>query len=360
MRNRSISWVILRLSNEQLERGVPRGDNRRSPTACSSAFIDVLSVAAFAYMAIIPSGQLLAQVSSAAGTDAGAASRSGDSVLRFEVASVKRADSSGGRGGRGGMTGGPGTADPGRLSSPGLTLMDLIMKAYGVSFDQISGPEWLDVEKYAFAAVVPAGTTKEQSNLMLQNLLVERFKLSMRHEIRYVPGFDLVISKNGTRLKGVVPVPGAPPMRVLRPGDRNDVPVDQSGFYQLGYVKGQLLRIAPDGELHATYSEESMTEFAKDLSTKLGTRPVPGVTRYSMARVVDKTDLVGLFSFTLAFSPTGMMAPPPTSDSAGALSPAGLDLSDSLRRQLGLELIPAKMPVDFIVVDHVERVPTND
>ena len=67
--------------------------------------------------------------------------------------------------------------------------------------DQISGPSWLDSESYDIVAKVPTGTTKEQVNAMLRNLLVERFNLTFHHETKDLSVYELIAGKNGSKLK---------------------------------------------------------------------------------------------------------------------------------------------------------------
>jgi uncharacterized protein (TIGR03435 family) len=100
----------------------------------------------------------------------------------FEAASVKPAPPGGGTGIR--ISGGPGTDNPGLISYSGVTLNRLLSMAYGVYRDQISGADWLDTERYVVTARVPKGTSKDQFDLILQNLLAERFKLTLHHETR--------------------------------------------------------------------------------------------------------------------------------------------------------------------------------
>src|ERR1035437_8896040 len=52
------------------------------------------------------------------------------------------------------MSGGPGTKDPGRITYNGVTLKMLLKRAYDISPDQISGPDWLDSERYDIEAKV--------------------------------------------------------------------------------------------------------------------------------------------------------------------------------------------------------------
>ena len=78
--------------------------------------------------------------------------------------------------------------------------------------------------------------------------------------------------------------------------------------------------------------------------------------------VVDMTGLQGEYDYKLAFTPGGLaimksMPPPPP----GAPDPdSGPSLFTALQDQLGLRLEPRKGPVDFIVVDSAEKVPTEN
>src|ERR1039458_4518387 len=78
--------------------------------------------------------------------------------------------------------GGPGTSSPGRIHYANVTLMRLIMKAYGIQSDQVNGPDRLISDKYMVDAIVPSGASMEQFRQMLQNLLVKRFRLEAGSE----------------------------------------------------------------------------------------------------------------------------------------------------------------------------------
>jgi len=85
---------------------------------------------------------------------------------QFEVASVR---SSGPRNPNEGAPidgvrrGGPGTAEPGRISYSGVPLDNIIADAFDLSWDQISGPDWIVTERYDIVANVPPGSTKDQA-----------------------------------------------------------------------------------------------------------------------------------------------------------------------------------------------------
>src|ERR1043166_4887680 len=75
-----------------------------------------------------------------------------DPSLTFEVASIKPAQpptpDAGGRIFMRGPSGGPGTKDPGRINYPFMSLKNLLMTAYNMKNYQISGPSWLDTERF--------------------------------------------------------------------------------------------------------------------------------------------------------------------------------------------------------------------
>ena len=119
----------------------------------------------------------------------------------FEVASVKLAPSQSASRVRSSMRGGPGTSDPGQITFANVTLTNVLLRAYDVKAYQLIGPEWLSSERYEFIATIPPGTTKEAFNLMLQNLLAERFHLAAHRETKELQGYELARGKSGPKLK---------------------------------------------------------------------------------------------------------------------------------------------------------------
>src|SRR5262245_53440224 len=104
----------------------------------------------------------------------------------FEVATVKPVSGlTGGSSMRiNQCTGGPGSRDPLRYTCHALTMKTLIEQAYGVKSNQITGPAWMDSERFEIVARVPDGATREQLRPMLQKLLTERFQMTVRQETR--------------------------------------------------------------------------------------------------------------------------------------------------------------------------------
>ena len=261
----------------------------------------------------------------------------------FEVASVRPAppvvagtDCS--------MRGGPGTSDPGRITYPCTWLGTLLTKAYGVRHDQISGlPGWSETQAYSIVAKIPPNTTKDQFNLMLQNLLAERFHLTLHHETREFQVYTLLVAKGGPKMKPSLPDPQAetsPPkgFPVLGPGARVATATGYGPLY---------------GSVRSTH-RQTMAEFAEGLGAMVNMSNGDGIVRGGPppAHVIDKTGLTGEFDFTLEF--------------AGAVFPGGADeslaptLFVALEKQLGLKLEKGKAGLDVLVIDHVDKGPTEN
>jgi uncharacterized protein (TIGR03435 family) len=280
--------------------------------------------------------------------------------LEFEVASVKPAAPLGGRGPiRLPPRGGPGTADPGRMNFVSISLKNLLMTAYGVKIYQVSGPSWLDTERYDIVASVPPGTTKEQANVMLQNLIEERFQLTLHRETKDLPLYELGIGKNGPKLKEFVNDPTAPPAQP----PTGPMTMGKDGFPVL--PPGTTAMMVMNGRMRMIASKQPIARLADMLANQLG-RPV-----------VDKTGLTGEYDYKLEFSSEGLSGgafgglppPPPPPPGTGGPAPVAAgpaDTSDApgllaaVQEQLGLRLDQKKGPLDLLVIDRAEKVPTEN
>jgi uncharacterized protein (TIGR03435 family) len=91
----------------------------------------------------------------------------------------------------------------GRYEVRMATMVDLISMAYGMEPDKIlGGPNWLDWDRFDVLAKAPP-TTQEKLNLMLQNLLADRFKLVVRKDTKLMPAFALTAGKGKPKMKEV-------------------------------------------------------------------------------------------------------------------------------------------------------------
>jgi uncharacterized protein (TIGR03435 family) len=276
-----------------------------------------------------------------------------------------------------GRKGGPGSSDPGRVAYSGVTLKMLLTVAYNVKPYQISGPSWLDSERFDVTATVPEGTTKEQASVMLQNLLLDRFGIKLHHETKELPLYELTLAKNGPKLKASVADPNAPPDGAPPEPPKGPPPIGKDGFPQLPPGrKGQMMMITPRG-FHMLAGDQPVSALADMLGNMLS------------SPVVDKTGLTGVYDYTLDFSRDsvpgpglpGLPPPSPGKDSAGVIAtvpgpgpatgpaagpvaaadqPDAPSLFVAIQEQLGLKLEKKKGPLDLIVIDQAEKVPTEN
>lgn len=260
----------------------------------------------------------------------------------FEVASVRRAASPpAGAGVRDSARGGPGTSDPGQVTYTNLRLKDLLLTAYGLKDYQISGPGWLDSERYDIAAKIPAGTNQEEFARMLQNLLTERFKLKLHRESRELLLYELAIAKNGPGLKPAATDPNAAPAPPAVPG--SPPALGTNGFPRV--QPGHSATVVADGRIRLAARKVPVAKLADLLANQLG-RPV-----------VNRTGLTGDYDYTLEFSPEGLAR---GTSAAAAADPDVPSLPTAVQKQLGLKLERKKGPVEVLVVDHAEQTPTEN
>jgi hypothetical protein len=137
-----------------------------------------------------------------------------DPSLQFEVATVKPFVL-----GKGQPVYIGGRTSPNRIGYTAATLKYLIATAYGVNEYRVIGPKWLDIERFEVTVELPEGKTRADANLLLQNLLAERFGLTMHSEIKEMEIYELRIAKGGPKLRESGPAlpppdPDRPPASV--------------------------------------------------------------------------------------------------------------------------------------------------
>jgi uncharacterized protein (TIGR03435 family) len=265
----------------------------------------------------------------------------------FEVASVKLAAPQTGGGVFVGVRGGPGTKDPTRINYVNESLRNLLTEAYGVRLYQVSGPDWIDTERYDTSARVVEGATKDQVKVMLQTLLANRFKAVLHHETRDFPIFELTVAKSGAKLK-----PSSSAARAAA-DDKGPNPIGSDGFAQLPPGATAMMGAIHNGVNRLLAGKQTVGALAKVLENEVGTH------------VVDKTGLTGTYDFTLDYIRdqsrainqfTGLPVGSAPADDSGETP----GLSTALQEQLGLRLVKTRGPLDVIVVDSASKTPTDD
>jgi uncharacterized protein (TIGR03435 family) len=253
----------------------------------------------------------------------------------------------------------------GRVNLAGVTLKILIQEAWSVSDDMIVGaPKWLDSDRFDIVAKAPAAAQSADLSGraspgssgppidfeilagMLRSLLKERFKLEVHTEDRPMPAYTLVATK---------------------PKMKKSDPASRTRFMEGPAQDGKDPRNSnPALSRLVTVQNMTMAQFAAQLQ-----RIAPG---YIHSPVLDATGLEGAYDFTLSFSPAGMMqragagrggrggdagplagGPGEASDPTGAIS-----LPEAIEKELGLKLELQKRPIPVLVIDHIERTPTEN
>jgi uncharacterized protein (TIGR03435 family) len=291
-----------------------------------------------------------------------------DKKPAFEAASVKPSAPSAGV--RNGMVfaqtmGGPGTKDPGRIRYSNMSLKAILLIAYDAKDFQIAGPGWLETERFDIDATLPPppNTTQEQFRLMLQNLLSERFKLTLHRETKEVPVYALVLAKNGPRMaeSATPPQDTGGPEPSAGPVSPSQFKLDRDGFPILppGGRAG-MLQFVVANRARLAGQQQTMHELTDRLAYLLS-RPV-----------TDATSLTGKYDFTLTFAAVGTAlstgpgaAPPPlpvgdTPIASTAVVENPPDIFGAVQSQLGLKLEPKREPMELLVIDHVERTPVEN
>jgi len=251
--------------------------------------------------------------------------------LEFEVVSIKPSAPPA-RGMRVGCRGGPGRPDPVLLVCQNLDLFKLVAIAYDLDDYQVSAPEWTHDVRYDLRAKVPEGTPKKQLGPMWQNLLADRFKLVVHRETRESQMYDLVVGKGGPKFKeasSVTPANDASRSSADLKLDKNGYPSLGPGYHGMA-VSGMRARMY--------YPQLTMGQLAREVSVELE-KPVN-----------DKTGLSGKYEIGLYWVYSDGL---PDTDS-------GPTLVEALSDQLGLRLESKKGPLEFVVVDHAERTPTDN
>ena len=224
--------------------------------------------------------------------------------LTFEVASIKPIPPPIPSGG------GPWIVTHGRFRAETGFVRGMVAWAHNVLAAQVKGgPDWLDREPYyvdARAGDPEAGP--DQIRLMLQTLLMDRFKLVVHRETQQANVYKLVVGKNGSKLQDAK-----------------------------GGLKNYINWTGPG---QVTFTENStLLGLINILSSLLG------------SPVLDETGVRGSYNFSLEF--TDPRDPRPRqADSAP-------DLFAAVQEQLGLQLQATKGPVEVLVIDHMERPSAN-
>jgi uncharacterized protein (TIGR03435 family) len=206
----------------------------------------------------------------------------------------------------------------------GASLFTIMTVAYTVTPRQISGgPDWINTDRWTIEAKAERRGTSDELHDALARLLEERFHLKIRHEKREMPCYVLTVDKKGAKM-----------------------PVHDAADLLHEPIGGRF----ENGETHLTGQNATMNYFAFFLSR--------GLDR----NVVDQTNLTGHYDIDYHYVPdlpAGRGGDGPPLVNGQTVSVNGPNIFTALRDQLGLQLEKGKGPVDFLVIEHVEKPSAN-
>jgi len=256
--------------------------------------------------------------------------------------------------------------DGARVDIGAMSVPDLIYLAYKVKRFQVTGAgsDGINAQRYDIMAKMPEGATKDQVPEMLQALLADRFKLTLHRETKDQSVYALLVAKGGPKMKPAAddPPPSADPDA---PKPDNNIKFKMDGGGQGAVVSG-----GQNGNMKVSMANGGM-HFQMDKMPISAL--IDFLARFVEKPIVDETDLKGNYQIAMDLSMDDMRA---VAKSAGVAIPPGgpggepgkgpADVSEptgsifSSIQQLGLKLEPRKAPLEFLVVDHVEKTPTEN
>jgi uncharacterized protein (TIGR03435 family) len=204
---------------------------------------------------------------------------------------------------------------PGNVVMRNVGMMEAIQWAYNVESYQVSGPAWMPQTRFDIVAKAAGPASDEEMRGMMRTLLSNRFALQAHREDKEMSGMALLVAKGGPKLKAAD-----------GQGESVFEPVPK--------------------KIQINFRRMSMHEFAALLSEPMH-KPV-----------IDLTELPGAFDFILDGS---NYAPPPCATGQRCDEPDEVYMvMRALPDELGLRLESRKLTINMVVVDHVEKVPTEN
>jgi len=261
--------------------------------------------------------------------------------------------------------------DAGRVDIENWSILELLNAAYKVSPTRLTGPGWgsgvnpLTASRFDIHATFPQGATTDDVPEMLQSLLAERWKLAFHNEQKEQQVLALLVGKDGPKMQ---PSPTEPLGDAANTTNRPD-PIQVSGDPQkgmtirgAGQVGSMKISRTPEGTIRLEAERLTMAQLADSLVQFVG-RPV-----------VDQTGLTGNYQVAFEMSiadvlaaarAAGMQVPgAPGAGGAGpadaAADPSGGTTAYKTVEKLGLKLEQRKASVDYMVIDRLEKTPTED
>jgi len=248
----------------------------------------------------------------------------------------------------------------GRLTATNVTLKLLIRNAYQLQdFQIVGGPNWMADDHFDIIAKAESDGLGDpfqaerrgepsRGQLMMRQLLAERFKLVVHNEDREMPIYALVLNRADGKLGPQIKVSDVDCAQMMGRGRGRGPGGPPPGPPPPGQPMPCGIRIAPG---NMVVGGSTLAQFANSIGMFVG------------RIVVDKTGLAGNYDFNLTWTPDNMPQRPPGAPepliNGNPIDPNGPSIFTAVQEQLGLKLDSQKGPVSVLVIDRAER-PTEN
>ncbi len=250
-----------------------------------------------------------------------------------------------------------------------LSVADMIRIAYEVKPYQIVGPESMKGQRWDVVAKLPEGASTDQVPQMLQALLKERFKLAVHRETKEHAVYALVVGKNGPKLKPSEDAPKAEAAPAEAAPGRGSmtatVGADAKGMLISSDKLGTVRVVAAPGVGLRLEASKATSAALADMLSRMVDRPVVDMTglkgTYQIAvnlTLEDMRNMAAAAGFVMPNAAPGSRMEQ-RMEAAGLDPEAGGSIFQNVQ-QLGLKLEGRKEPMEMLVVDHVEKEPTEN
>jgi uncharacterized protein (TIGR03435 family) len=211
-----------------------------------------------------------------------------------------------------------------QVSPDGVIMRSVSMRnctrwAYHVTPYQVTGPDWINSQRYDINAKAAGQMSEDQLRVMMQTLLSERFKMEAHRQTKEMQAYLLQVGKNGIKVK-------------------------ESGT---------------DGEIDVKPDQQRMSVSIQRATMSHLIDVLANVFR---APIIDQTGLAGKYDVTVnmaKYIPDMSGGRGPGGEPAAPPDPQAI-IMRGLQEELGLKLEPKKMAVDLVIIDHAEKVPVEN
>jgi uncharacterized protein (TIGR03435 family) len=256
-----------------------------------------------------------------------------------------------------------------RVDLTNISLHVLLLRAFQIDRpSQLSAPDWVRDVNVEIHAVIPDGSGLEHIPEMMRTLLFSRFSLRVHTEPRPTDVYELVVGGGGVRIQEVQAVneldkkfPAEPSRKAPLLDQTSDGP--EGGLRSIFTDRG--LIIITDRSMYETMRTNRGTYQINAARMTMG-QLAPYLAATVDRPVVDGTKLTGLYKFQIDLPPPtfapGLLASlgvSTTPDGTPINDPSGISAFKAVE-ELGLKLEPRRIPLDTIVVDKIERAPTEN